>query len=285
MPALSTREYNPRLRVANAAEIFARWKLRAEEVRAARRDTLELRYGPAPAERLDFFPAPHAAAPLLIFVHGGYWRAFDKADFSWVAPAYVEAGAAVAVVNYGLAPATPIEEIVRQVERACAWLHRHANELRIDRDRIVCAGHSAGGHLAAMMLTTVWPQLGTGLPAQLIAGAVAVSGLYDLRPLVDAEFLKDDLRLDRERAQHLSPAFRQPACQSPIVVAVGALESGEFHRQGQLLREAWGGACVRDTLDVPDTDHFSVCEAFATSGNALFDATSRLLDVGAPGSS
>ena len=123
----------------------------------------------------------------------------------------------------------------------------------------------------------VLPQLAAGFPPRLLAGAVAVSGLYDLRPLVDAEFLKSDLGLDVERAERLSPAFRRPACQSPIVVAVGALESGEFHRQARLLHESWGDACVGAALDVPGTDHFSVCEAFATPGNALFDATCRLL--------
>jgi arylformamidase len=270
-------EYNPRLRVANPAELFARWKTRAEDARAQRRFTADLRYGAAAAETLDFFPASRPGSPLLVFVHGGYWRAFDKSDFSWIAPAYVEADAAVAVVNYGLAPVTPIEEIVRQIARACAWLYQHASELAIDRERIVCAGHSAGGHLTAMMLLTRWRQLHGGLPQRLLAGAVCVSGLFDLRPLVETEFLKADLRLDQVRARRLSPVFETPTAATPCVLAVGALESNEFRRQTRLLHAAWGTATIRSTFEVPAADHFTVCDAFVTRGSALFDATCALL--------
>ena len=141
------RDYNPRVGVPDIADLFARWQQRASDARTQLPYRPDLRYGPAPAEALDFFPARESNGPLLIFVHGGYWRALDKQDFSWIAPAYVAAGFSVAIPNYGLAPATPLSEIVAQVRRACAWLYTHARELRIDATRIVCSGHSAGGHL------------------------------------------------------------------------------------------------------------------------------------------
>src|SRR5690606_3967939 len=128
----------------------------SEASRASTTVQENLRYGNSAAETLDFFPVDGGNAPLFVFVHGGYWRACDKSEFSWVAPALVGAGAAVAIINYGLAPATPLEEIVQQVRRAHVWLFQNANRLGIDARRIVTGGHSAGGQLTAMMLATPW---------------------------------------------------------------------------------------------------------------------------------
>ena len=272
------REYNPRVRVLQFGDFITRWKNDAQRSRDSLAGRLNLAYGTAAAETLDYFPAaPSSSAgpsgkPLLIFIHGGYWRALDKADFSWVAPPYVAAGISVAVLNYGLAPATPVPEIVEQVRRACAWLHDRAAELQIDRNRIYCCGHSAGGHLTAMMLATDWASISKDLPRRLIAGALAVSGLFDLRPLTHAEFLRKDLNLDENAARGISPAFLPLQNHSPLLRAVGALESAEFHRQSELIASHWPGACRTDLVDVPNCDHFSVCDALATPGSMLFES-------------
>jgi arylformamidase len=271
------REYNVRAQIADTSAYFTRWTEAGEQARQSTRHLPDLRYGNAPAETLDFFPATRAGAPLLIFIHGGYWRAFDKSDFSWIAPAYLQAGAAVAVINYGLAPATPLETIVEQARRACLWLHAEAHRLGVDQKRIVCAGHSAGAHLTAMVMIESQPQLGEGL----LAGAITISAIADLVPLVPLQFLKQDLLLDIERARSLSPVRHRPAIRAPLLAAVGQLESGEFHRQTQLLVEAWSDALPCRTLDVAGTDHLSVCEAFATVGHELFDATCAMLSASA----
>jgi arylformamidase len=135
-PTADDLEYNPRLRIRDPDACFARWRRLAAEARTSLHCQLDLPYGPGSAETLDFFPAGRGA-PLLIFVHGGYWRAFDKADFSWVATSYVAAGVSVAVINYGLLPTTPLSAIVGQVRRACAWLFLHAAELNVDVQRMV----------------------------------------------------------------------------------------------------------------------------------------------------
>jgi arylformamidase len=271
------RDYNPRIGVPDVAGLFARWQQRAADSRAQLQCRLDLRYGPAAAETLDFFPARESNRPLLIFVHGGYWRALDKKDFSWIAPAYVASGFSVAVPNYGLVPATPMLEIVAQIRRACAWIYTNAGELRIDATRIVCSGHSAGGHLSAMMLATNWPAGAAALPRRLLSGAVSVSGLFDLAPLAQTPFLRDDLRLDNRLVRQLSPVHQELHNDVPLVRAVGALETSAFHRQSELIAEHWPLACRSALIELPECNHFSACDALATPGSAVFMAACTLL--------
>jgi acetyl esterase/lipase len=170
------REYNARAMIPDHPRIFADWAERGAATRRQRAGLLDLPYGEAAAERLDLFPTRRESAPLLVYIHGGYWRSLDKSDFSWVAPPFVDHGIAVAVVNYGLAPGTPIEEMVRQMLRALAWLYRKADDLGFDPQRMHVAGHSAGGHLAAMMLAALWPRYDEDLPEDLVKGVLGVSG-------------------------------------------------------------------------------------------------------------
>jgi arylformamidase len=268
------REYNPRATIPNGLAVFSRWQQRAGAARGACNPRVDLAYGDSPAETLDFFAAADsggAGTPLLVFIHGGYWRALDKADFSWVAPPYVAAGISVAVLNYGLAPKTPMPEIVQQVRRAIAWIHERADELAADNGRIFCSGHSAGGHLTAMMLATDWSAVAPGLPSMPLAGALTISGLFDVQPLTRAEFLRHDIGLDAAAARALSPAFLPLLSPVPLIRAVGALETAEFHRQQELIEAHWPGVCSAALLDVPECNHFTICEAFATPGNMLFE--------------
>src|SRR5262249_50822284 len=161
-------------------------------------------------------------------------RALDKDDFSWVASPYVQSGVSVAIVNYGLMPVTPLAEIVQQVRLACVWLHREAERLKVRADGIFCSGHSAGGHLTAMMFATDWPAIDPRLPQRLLAGGITLSGLFDLEPLTRAPFLRDDLRLDADGARGLSPVHLPLLNEGPMLRAVGELETEEFYRQSTL---------------------------------------------------
>lgn len=275
-PQQLEHEYNARAAIPDHPQIFERWRAESRAAREALRCEEDYYFGPSPAETLDLYPAAVPNAPLLVFIHGGYWRSLDKQDFSFLAPAFVSAGVAVAMPNYGLAPATSIEEMVRQMLRAMAWLYRHVPQLGIDRRRIVVAGHSAGAHLAAMMLAADWPLMADDLPRNLLCGAVCISGLYDLQPLVRAPFLQQDLKLDDASAQLVSPVGYRPGRSIPMITAVGSDESAEFLRQNRLIRDAWPH-CFRHDLPLPGRHHLASVEALGDPRHALFGATLRLL--------
>jgi arylformamidase len=275
-PEFCEREYNARAAIPEHPQIFARWAEQSAATRRLRACLLDLAYGETSGERLDLFPARSDGAPLLVFIHGGYWRSLDKSDFSWVAPAFVNHGVSVALLNYGLAPKTPMEEIVRQMLRAHAWLYRNADRLGFDPDRIYTSGHSAGAHLTAMMMAALWPAYAADLPASLVKGGLAVSGIYDLEPLLPAQFLRDDLQLTAKRARMLSPVRMPPATDRPLYTAVGALESSEFRRQNALIGKAWPKNFVRD-VPMRALHHLSVIEEIANPASPLFDAALELL--------
>lgn len=268
-------QYNARATVPDHAAIFARWAAEGAAARRAAPAYCDLVYGPAPAERLDYFPAENRGAPLLVFLHGGFWRALDKNDFAWMAAPFNARGVAVAVVNYGLAPATPMEEIVRQCLRASDWLWHHAGTLGFARERMVVSGHSAGGHLGAMLLCAQWEHWASDLPRALYCGAVLVSGLYDLDPVMRSDTLNVDLRLTPERALALSPLFMPPAARVPVITAVGGRETDEFKRQTSIYREAWPDL-QRDFVEGWNDHHFSICERLAEPDHPLFEKTVAL---------
>lgn len=269
------REYNPRPMIPTFAEIIAGWTDRARAVRALGGGRLDLPYGSRPKDALDLFLATDKNAPLLLFIHGGYWRSLDKSDFSWVAPPFVERGVSVAVLNYELVPTVTLETITLQMVRALEWLYRNGEDLGFNSDRLFVAGHSAGGHLTAMAMAAMWPTWDPDLPADLVKGGIAVSGLYDLEPLIAASFLNVDLKLDARRAAMLSPAFMPPASRSPLITAVGALESSEFKRQNALIGERWR-ANLRADMPMPGRHHLSAIEALAEPDHALFQAALAL---------
>ena len=274
--ALLNKAYNNRELVPEHPRILARWAEDSARARDRMSGHLDLRYGEAPGESIDIFPAKRGDGACLMFIHGGYWRSLDKRDFSFLAPAWVDAGVSLAVVNYDLCPKVAMDEIVRQMLRASRWLWLSAEKYGIDRDRLYVSGHSAGGHLTAMLMCALWPQLDARLPKDLWKGGLAISGIYDLRPLLEVDFLQPDLRLDPALALRLSPAFLPPATRAPVMTCVGGEESSEFIRQNALLGEHWRSAFAGD-IPMPGTNHFSVMDGLADPASALFQGAQRLM--------
>ena len=276
--AVLARQYNNRDLVPDHAQYFARWSEASQRARSTMTSHLDLRYGDKPGETIDLVPARKGDGSCMMFIQGGYWRSLDKKDFSFMAPAWVDAGVSLAVVNYDLCPKVSMEEIVQQMLRASRWLWLHAEEYGMDQDRLYASGHSAGGHLTAMLMCAVWPAFDTRLPKDLWKGGLAVSGLYDLRPLLQVDFLQQDLRLDEASAHKLSPAFMSPATRAPVMTSVGGNESGEFLRQNRLIGERWRAAFAGD-VPMPGKNHFSVADGLAERASPLFQAALRLMKL------
>ena len=279
-PTWLDAQYNNRARVPDCAAVMQRWAeasaLARQGATAAR---LDVRYGDGAGETLDIFPAANPGAPILVFIHGGYWRALDKADHSFVAPAFNAQGATVVVPNYALCPAVSIEHIALQMARAMAWVWRHADSFGGDAARIAVAGHSAGGHLAAMLLSCRWRELADDLPAQPLTGALAISGLYDLEPLRHTPLLQGDLKLTPQSVARLSPAFFPRPKAAKLHAIVGLEESDEFLRQNHLIRDVWGPTAVPVCETVPGANHFTVLNRLADSASRPHELALRLLGL------
>ena len=278
-PAWLQAQYDNRARVPDHPQVLARWAGASAVARERSVTALDIPYGVEAAQTLDVFPAPSPGAPVLVFIHGGYWRALDKADFSFVAPSFVADGAMVVLPNYGLCPSVGIEHIALQLTQALIWVWRHAAQYGGNPRRIALAGHSAGGHLATLLLSCRWKELADDLPAQPLAGALSISGLYDLEPLRHAPFVQADLALTPASVARLSPAFFPRPKGARLYATVGLGESEEFLRQNQLIRDVWGPTAVPVCETLPGVDHFTVLQGLAQPGARLHELALRLLGL------
>ncbi|WP_218509045.1 alpha/beta hydrolase [Variovorax sp. dw_308] len=276
------RMYNNRARVPEHPAYFAQWAEKSASVRAAQPDGIDLAYGSGVNETLDVFRAAKKGAPVMVFIHGGYWRSLDKSDHSFIAPAFTKRGACVVVTNYALCPGTveqplTIPDIALQMVKALAWTSRHIAQFGGDPARITVAGHSAGGHLAAMLLACHWDAL--GLPPGTVRNALSLSGLYDLRPLMHTPSLQGALRLTEEDVRRASPALWQAPAIGQLYSVVGGSESEEFLRHNMLIREAWGSHAVPVCEVLSGLDHFSIVDALAEPGHRLHRLAMELLSA------
>ncbi len=264
-------QYNNRVRFPNYQEHFAAWGRWSAATRARRGCHLDLAFGGGTLEQLDIFPAADTPAPIYVFIHGGYWYSLDKSDYSYVADGFAPHGFTTVVNNFGLAPACDMDTIVAHNRAALAWLWRHARDYGGDPERIYVAGHSAGGHLALMLLATDWPAFAPGCPPDLVKGVCAIGGIFDLEP-IRRSFLNEKLQLSAAQVRAHSPLTRRYPSPAPLLLVVATDESGEFHRQSQAMRDAWtrfGGPV--ELLVPPGLDHFDVV-------NELIDPASMLVN-------
>jgi arylformamidase len=263
-------EYRAGLRVPAFPDIMARWQAASAAVRRTARTALDQPYGPGERQRYDLFHAGARTAPLVVFIHGGYWRMGDRQDCEFIAGAFNAAGIDIAFPSYSLCPTVSVMQIIEELRRCLAVLWTRTNKLP------VVIGHSAGGHLTAAMLATDWSKLPGG-PADLVRAGCAISGIFELAPLI-ATSINVQVRLDPEAAAAASPLFWQPPpAGCTLVAAVGEDESGEFHRQSRTMAEAWARAGVHtEYLPVAGTNHFTVVEELAKPDAALFRRVASL---------
>jgi acetyl esterase/lipase len=259
--------YNNTAAVGQAARdrYVAGWAARSEPVRRTPGARIDVPYGSGARQRLDVFPCGRPAAPTLVYIHGGYWQTNDKEPYAFLGESLLPAGFNLALVEYTLAPAARLDQIVAEVRASVAWIVDHAKEVGGDPGLVFVSGHSAGGHLTAMAMTD--PR---------VAGGLAISGLYDLEP-IRLNYLNDQLRLDPDEARRNSPLLHLPPRGAPLVVTVGLGELPELIRQSKAYAEAWLGRGLPGRfLPVDRHDHFSILEELARPDGQLLAALKEL---------
>jgi arylformamidase len=270
-------QYNLRAAVPEHLAYFARYERESAALRAHWPGRLDLAYGPTARQAIDLFLPRADAAPLLVFIHGGYWQSRDRKDFSFVAGPFLERGAAVALLGYDLAPQVRMDAIVAEVRTGLAWLYRHAPTYGCDPARLYIAGHSAGGHLAAVALATEWRSF--GLPDDMIKGVCAISGVFDLEP-IRLCYLNEVVGLDQREARRNSPLHQPLHGRCPVIVAVGELETQAFHEQSRAFAERLerdGRPC--QLLVQSDLDHFGIVMSMAEADAPLVQTLARQMGL------
>jgi arylformamidase len=274
-------QYNASIKLADPASAAKHYVETAQRARDTLTSHLDVAYGPTLAETLDIFPADQPNAPVFVFIHGGYWRAFTSKDFSGVALGLHALGITTVVVNYALCPSVSLDEITRQARASVAWVLRNIATYGGDPSRVAIGGHSAGAHLTAMCLQTPWAQ-DYGLSQNPFAAALLFSGLYDLAPL-RYSYLQPQIQLDEGIIQRNSPAFRVRACPTPTWITWGSEESTEFARQSLLLHTASQAMDNPTELaPIPDADHFTVIHGLMSPDSAASRWLHQALITSAP---
>ena len=277
-------QYNNRARVPEHVEIHAAYQAEGNAVLADFETWLDVSYGPSDEETLDIYLPGNSAsaagggAPVNVFLHGGYWYSRHKNDFRFLARGLVPAGGVLVVVNYALIPSVDLDELVRQCRAAVAWTYHNAAAFGGDAERLYVSGHSAGGHLTAMMMAADWPA--SGLPADTVKGGCALSGLYDLTP-IPLGYMHDTLSFTPEQVARNSPIALAPPPGAPLIVAVGGDESEEFLRQSGDFADQWqgGGTPVRSMV-LPGINHFTILGEFANPESGLTRAVQKQMGLG-----
>jgi arylformamidase len=262
------RQYDQRAWAPNAVQVIRRYTEKSDEVRGRIGEPDVFAYGESAAETLDLYRTERLNAPIHIYIHGGAWRLLGKRDSAFAAESFVRSGAHFAALDFALLPAVTLTEMAAQVQRAIAWLYRHAADFGADPQRIFLSGHSSGAHLSALAAVTDWQML-FGLPNDLVKGAVCASGVYDLLP-VRLSSRNDYVRLDAKMEDELSPAQHLKRLACPVIVAYGSLETDEFKRQARdfahaLSHTPFGGSLIEGK----GQNHFEIAETLASADGLL----------------
>ena len=272
------RQYEQRELVPNADDYMTKHALLSDDVRKRLKCQLDVAYGPAPDQILDIFPAPNPTGPLVLYFHGGAWTRWHKDNNSYQAPAFINRNITFVSVNFSLVPQVNLDELVRQCRASVKWVWCNAESFNADSKQLFVAGHSSGAHVVGLLTVTDWAKNWT-IPTDVIKGAIAASGMYDLEP-VRRSSRNDYLELD-DNAVIRNSAMRQISERMPpMIIAYGEKEQSEFRRQsrdfaGELHR--LGHSCTE--IDIPSLNHFEVGEQFADPISTLMQATFELVGV------
>lgn len=258
-------------------ELAQRWIKRSAAQRQVTGARIDLAYGEGDREKLDWFSGGNPDGPMLVYIHGGYWQRGDKSLYSFITESFIKHGVSVAVLNYDLTPAVRMGHIPPQIRKAIAWLWHHAADLGFAKEQLFVSGHSAGGHLTAMMMATNWPEFDSELPLDLIRAGIPISGLFELEPLVHTS-INDGPKMDIAESHAESPCFLPPTTNAAQLVVVGGGETAEFLRQSDdYVKQYQTAERHMERYDVPTADHFDELERLAEDDSVFFGKSMTLI--------
>lgn len=266
-------QYNNRLHVPDFATWLEHWDKRSAATREKHAFIKDLEYGDHPRERLDLFLSNKPNATVLVFIHGGYWQMFDKTLFHFIADAFLQHNITTALINYPLAPAATMDEMVASCHKAMRWLQQNLAAFNAGSQQVYIAGHSAGAHLAAMLISK---QCANEFQ-HFIKGICTISGLFNLTP-IQLSYVNEALHMNKEMAIRNSPVELAPAQPCPMVVAVGSVETDEFKDQSRELYNNWKNKASIDLLELPGLNHFSILDSLVEENALLHQAVVKLME-------
>lgn len=272
-------QYNNRLQVPDYADYLNRWESSSRQTEQKLPVIKDLPYGNLQRERLDIYPSLLPPSKTLIFLHGGYWQMLDKSMFHFIANGFHSYGVTTVLLTYPLAPEVSIDQIVLSCRKAIKWLYSNCSAYNGDPGQLYIVGHSAGGHLAAMLMATDWQLFDPGLSANVLKGTCAVSGLFNLVPIYLC-YVNKVLKMDEETAKCNSPVGLEPANACPLIIAVGEAESAEFNDQSKELYTCWKNKGIDiQFLRMPGENHYSIAETIAAPQSPLHQALRHLMKI------
>ena len=270
------RQYNNRLQVQDYASYLERWETLSRQTEKELSVIKNIPYAALPREQLDIYPSLQPCSKTLVFIHGGYWHKFDKSSFQFIAKAFSHYGITTVLINYPLAPEVSIDQIAVSCRLAIQWLYQNIPAYNGDPGQLYIAGHSAGGHLSAMLVATDWRHF--NLITDTIKGACVISGLFNLMPIRLSEINKS-LKMETETALRNSPVHLLPVTQCPLSIVVGSNETNEFLDQSKELYDCWKESTATEIIQAPGLHHYSIVETMLDQQSCLHQAMLRLMKI------
>ncbi|MES1222684.1 MAG: alpha/beta hydrolase [Bacteroidota bacterium] len=266
-------QYNTRLHVPDFADYFDRWEKLSRQTELEYTVFKNISFGTHPLECLDIFPAATPLSKTLIFIHGGYWHLLDKSLFHFIAAEFLKHNVTTVFINYPLAPDVSMNEIVSSCRLAVHWLHENVIRFGGDSSQLYLLGHSAGGHLATMLMTEG--------STNFIKAVISLSGLFRLEPIMLSN-INDVLQMDKETATINSPVLLKPEIPCPLLLVTGMKETDEFKDQSEELYNSWKHKLRNiDLLKISGKNHYSIVDALTSDNSLLQPAIFKLMAIGA----
>ena len=270
------RQYNNRLHVPDYATYIAKWEMLSRQTEKDFPVVKNIPYAALPREQLDIYPSLQPSSKTLVFIHGGYWHKWDKSSFQFIRTAFSNYGITTVLINYPLAPEVSIDQISASCRLAIHWISQNISAYNGDPGQLYIAGHSAGGHLSAMLLATDWKLF--NLIPDTIKGVCVISGLFNLIPICLSDINKS-LKMEMETALQNSPVQLLPVTQCPLSIVVGDNETNEFLDQSKELYTCWKESISAEIIQIPGLNHYSIVETILDPQSCLHQAMRRIMKI------